>query len=53
MAGKAFDMAKKWLSINYSLFMNCDKRRMMWEKLSVHGKEGKGGEYDVQVGRIL
>jgi alpha,alpha-trehalase len=44
---KAYELAKVWIRVNYNTF---NRTGVMWEKYSVDGQIGSGGEYVVQAG---
>lgn len=49
MQQKAFDIAQKWIGLNYRAYKKDGK---MWEKYDVsksYNKKAEGGEYETQV----
>lgn len=49
MQQKAFDVAQKWIGLNYRAYLKDGK---MWEKYDVtkpYEKKAAGGEYEIQV----
>lgn len=53
MQQKAFDIAQKWINLNYRAYLKDGK---MWEKYDVtkaYVHKAEGGEYEIQVKKFI